>query len=109
MGLRERTEAAGRLPQWADVIDALAQRRYELGMSGHQLAARIGVDADLVLKWEAGIKNPTGYLLWCWAKALDMDFALATQDGAYELRPAWLQQTRAERGKRVPALQAACG
>ena len=54
------------------IIVSLSKERQKQGLSLHALADRIGCNLDLVAKWEARIRRPSAFLLYCWAESLDM-------------------------------------
>ena len=54
------------------IIVSLSEERQKQGLSLHALADRIGCNLDLVAKWEARIRRPSAFLLYCWAESLDM-------------------------------------
>jgi transcriptional regulator with XRE-family HTH domain len=56
--------------------NSLRQRRIDLGLSQSDVDAAMGVATGLVAKWEGGFRSPTGFNLYCWAKALDCDVVL---------------------------------
>ena len=55
------------------LVKELTQRRITLGLTQPILSSNIGVASGLVSKWEAGIRYPSRYLLFCWLSALDME------------------------------------
>ena len=57
---------------YGQIIKALVNRRHETGWTQRELSETIGVNVNLVAKWEARIRRPSGFLLYCWADALDM-------------------------------------
>jgi transcriptional regulator with XRE-family HTH domain len=56
--------------------NSLRQRRMDEGMSQTDLDNRLGNAVGLVAKWEGGFRSPTGFSLYCWAKALGCDLVL---------------------------------
>ena len=54
------------------IVSSLSEERKRQGFSLHALADRIGCNQDLVAKWEARIRRPSAFLLYCWAESLDM-------------------------------------
>jgi DNA-binding XRE family transcriptional regulator len=57
-------------PFLGEVIDQLILRRKALGLTQPDLNDRIGVADRLLSKWECGERMPSGFLLFCWARAL---------------------------------------
>jgi transcriptional regulator with XRE-family HTH domain len=60
----------------AEAIRALRRRREELGLSGEEVARRIGCTDALVYKWEVGMRRPSPPMLWDWAEVLGGEVAL---------------------------------
>jgi transcriptional regulator with XRE-family HTH domain len=58
------------------LINQMIKRREQLGLSQDELEEKIGVADALVAKWEVGIRKPSGFLLFCWADALECDLVL---------------------------------
>lgn len=54
------------------IVSNLSAERKKQGLSLHALADKIGCNLDLVAKWEARIRRPSAFLLYCWAESLDM-------------------------------------
>ena len=54
----------------SEVLRHLARVRRSIGWTQAKLNDRLGMAARLVNKWECGIKNPSGFNLYCWADAL---------------------------------------
>lgn len=62
---------------WAKSLrNSLRQKRLDMGLSQDVIDHEIGVAKGLVAKWEGGFRSPTGYNLYCWAKALGCDLVL---------------------------------
>lgn len=61
----------------APVIALLRQRRESLGISQEDMEERIGVTRGLVQKWETGVRQPSAFLLTCYAEALGGSLVLA--------------------------------
>ena len=58
------------------LIEALRQRREELGLSGEAVADRIGVADYLVRWWECGHRVPSTFMAEAWAEALGLRLVL---------------------------------
>jgi transcriptional regulator with XRE-family HTH domain len=58
------------------LIKQMIERREQLGLTHNELEEKIGVADALVAKWEVGIRKPSGFLLFCWADALECDLVL---------------------------------
>jgi transcriptional regulator with XRE-family HTH domain len=56
--------------------NSLRQRRMDCGYSQTDVDELIGNAVGLVAKWEGGFRSPTGFSLYCWAKALGCDLVL---------------------------------
>lgn len=56
--------------------NSLRQRRMDEGMSQTDVDNKLGNAVGLVAKWEGGFRSPTGFSLYCWARALDCDLVL---------------------------------
>lgn len=61
---------------YRELIEQLAARRRELGLSQERLGERIGISARLVNKWECGTRRPSGYFLHLWVLALGCKLVL---------------------------------
>jgi transcriptional regulator with XRE-family HTH domain len=61
---------------YQSLIDALRERRKDLGISQNDLDEIIGVTRGQVGKWEVGERKPRAFLLACWADALDAEFTI---------------------------------
>lgn len=62
-------------------VEALVQRRQDLGLTQRELDKLIGVSDCMVAKWEAGHRQPTASSMERWAAALGMrvDLSVASR------------------------------
>lgn len=77
----KRTDGLKRLPRTTNnfantLIHQLVAQRTQMGRSQAQVNETIGVAEGLVAKWETGLRRPSGFLLFCWAEALECDLLL---------------------------------
>ena len=63
-----------------DLIEQFREARREQGIASHALDDMIGGAVGLVAKWEVGIRKPTMFNAWCWAKALGLEFKLVRDE-----------------------------
>tara|TARA_R110000822_G_scaffold113041_2_gene244117 strand:- start:221 stop:466 length:246 start_codon:yes stop_codon:yes gene_type:complete len=64
-----------------ELITQFVTRRQQLGISQRVLGEKIGVTDYLLAKWEGGHRRPSGFLMWCWAEALDVKIIIEVIDG----------------------------
>ena len=64
----------------ADFIKQLIMRRHQLNLSQRFVNESIGVAEGLLAKWETGLRSPSGYLLFCWAEALQCRIKVEPND-----------------------------
>jgi DNA-binding transcriptional regulator YiaG len=58
------------------LIASLRRRRESIGLSQKKLGEMIGITDYLLAKWEGNHRRPSGFLLWCWAEALDVKLVI---------------------------------
>lgn len=56
------------------VCPAMVRLRHLRGLSTGETEDRIGVTVNMVAKWECEMRHPNGYMMSCWAEALDAEF-----------------------------------
>lgn len=61
-------------------IQQLIERRHQLNLSQRYVNESIGVAEGLLAKWETGLRSPSGYLLFCWAEALQCRIKVEPND-----------------------------
>lgn len=64
----------------AKVVNQLIDLRIDKGLTLEDLNHKIGVSDYLVHKWETGHKTPGTFNLCCWAKALDAELTVVTNN-----------------------------
>jgi len=79
---------------------SLSQRRQDMGLSQRDLDHHLGVAVGLIAKWEGGFRSPTGYNLYCWARALDCDLVLVPRPEAGNARRISRSGSRGRAGGR---------
>lgn len=62
---------------YEEMIQALVDRRLELGISQDALAEKIGCTNSLVHKWEQFKRVPSGFMLTCWLDALGAELTIS--------------------------------
>jgi len=62
---------------YEEMIQALVDRRNELGISQDALAEMIGCTNSLVHKWEQFKRVPSGFMLTCWLDALGAEITIS--------------------------------
>jgi transcriptional regulator with XRE-family HTH domain len=63
------------------MIQALRQRRIELGLSQGALNRRMGGSSANIHRWEAEQNSPSWFMMRCWAQALDCELKLIELSG----------------------------
>ena len=58
------------------LIFQMITRRKQFGLTQLEVEERLGVADHLVGNWEAGMRKPSGFLLFCWAETLGCDLVL---------------------------------
>jgi hypothetical protein len=59
----------------------LIKQREKLSLPQRFVDEYIGVADGLVAKWETGARSPSGFLLFCWAEALNCQIHLVPKEG----------------------------
>ena len=83
----------------ASLCKSLRQRRLDRGQSQSDLDHELGVATGLIAKWEGGFRSPTGYNLYCWAKALGCDLVLVPRPEAGNARRSNRSGSRGRTGQ----------
>jgi DNA-binding transcriptional regulator YiaG len=104
--LHQNTQLTNELPNpdeiYAACIAGFIARRHQLGLSQKMLAANMGIDSDLVSKWENGDRRPSANMLALWAAAVDCNLGPVARSAPAGLADLARRQPR--RGENLAAV-----